>query len=399
MNDEVLVTNQTVIIDNGSGIIKGGFAGHTKPSVLLPAYVGRPKNPRCMTHAPQDEYFVGSSALKYRGLLRLNYPNQHGVINNWEDMERLWVRLFEEMKTEAKEHPVLLTEAPLNPRSNRERCMEVFFENFNVPGLFISIQAVLSLYASGRTGGVVLDVGDGVSHVVPVVEGFALMHSVKRADLAGRDVTEWLASSLRYCGQIFHTSAEMEIVRAIKETACYVATAPFRDDLGREVGGLIKDIDKNKTGRPSSENREQSQTSYTYTLPDGSPLIIGPERYRAPEILFNPSIVGFEYPGVHQLVANSISRTDLDLRKELTSQIILSGGSTLFPGFVDRLLMELKKVIPKDSIIRLYAPPERQLATYVGGAILGSLSTFKQLVITKKLYQEEGSSLIARKAV
>lgn len=167
----------------------------------------------------------------------------------------------------SEEHPVLLTDAPLNPQRNRERATEIFFETFNVPALFFSIQAVLALYASGRTSGIVLDCGDGVSHAVPVYEGFATPHAIMRTDVAGRDVTRYLQLLLRKEGHIFHTSAEFQIVRQIKEAACYVSLNASREEI------------------------EAGNQSSLYTLPDGRVIDIRLARFRAPEILFRPDLV------------------------------------------------------------------------------------------------------------
>eukprot|EP00392_Amoebophrya_sp_AT5.2_P014326 g14475.t1 len=221
-----VIANQPVVIDNGSGVMKAGIAGDEAPKCVFPNYVGRPKHERAMAGAAEGEIFIGDSATHLRGLLTCNYPVQHGVVEDWLEMEQIWHHVYNEMKIASEEHPVLLTEAPLNPARNREKAAEVFFESFNTPALFVSAQAILlwsdqlvtlirsylSLYASGRTTGVVLDSGDGVSHVVPVYEGFALGHAIQRMDVAGRDVTDSLVLQLRRQGHVFHTSAEREIV-------------------------------------------------------------------------------------------------------------------------------------------------------------------------------------------
>merc|ERR1719265_1005795 len=179
-----------------------------------------------MAGAAEGDLWIGSRAEELRGILTLKYPMGHGIVDDWNDMEHIWRHIYSEMKVVAEEHPVLLTEAPLNPRKNREKAAEIFFETFGTPALFVSWQAILALYASGRTTGVVLDSGDGVTHCVPVYEGFALPHAVTRADIAGRDVTAHLQSLLRRSGHIYHTSAEREVVRQIKEQECYVAFNP-----------------------------------------------------------------------------------------------------------------------------------------------------------------------------
>eukprot|EP00096_Caligus_rogercresseyi_P004910 TRINITY_DN1954_c0_g1_i4.p1 TRINITY_DN1954_c0_g1~~TRINITY_DN1954_c0_g1_i4.p1 ORF type:complete len:313 (+),score=94.34 TRINITY_DN1954_c0_g1_i4:109-1047(+) len=278
----------------------------------------------------------------------------------------------DQLHTFSEEHPVLLTEAPLNPRRNREKSAEIFFETFNVPALFLSMQAVLSLYATGRTTGVVLDSGDGVTHAVPIYEGFALPHSVMRVDVAGRDVTRHLKLLLRKEGVNFRTTAEFEIVRTIKERACYLASNPQKEE------GL--DTER-----------------HAYSLPDGSTLEIGPARFRAPEVLFRPDLIGEECEGLHETLVFSIIKSDMDLRKVLFQNIVLSGGSTLFKGFGDRLLSEVKKYAPKDIKIRISAPQERLYSTWIGGSILASLDTFKKMWVSKREYDEEGHRAIHRK--
>jgi len=373
-----VIANQTLVIDNGSGYMKAGFAGGDKPKSYFPTFVGRPRAhvKRVLVGSDEADYFLGQRAQELKGILSLKYPMSHGIVDDWLDMETIWHYVYQEMKVNSEEHPVLLTEAPLNPRKNREKAAEIFFETFNAPALFFSVQAILSLYASGRTTGVVLDSGDGVTHVVPVFEGFAMAHSITRADIAGRDVTDYLMLQLRRAGHIFHTSSEKEVVRSIKEKSCYVAFNPQKEE---------------------HQEHEKASSGHTYQLPDGSAIPLGAERFRAPEILFHPNIIGLEYPGIPDLLVSSIQRTDLDIRRCLYSQIVLSGGSTMFQGFGDRLLNEVRKLAPKDIKIRISAPPERQLSTWKGGSILATLATFKKMWVSKEEFDEEGFAVVHRK--
>eukprot|EP01069_Polyplicarium_translucidae_P001470 Polyplicarium_translucidae@DN1675_c0_g1_i1.p1 len=375
---EDVIANQPVVIDNGTGVMKAGFAGDDSPKCIFPSFVGRPKHRRVMAGAVEGDVFVGSKAEELRGLLLLKYPISHGVVEDWNAMDHIWNHVYGELKVNAEEHPVLLTEAPLNPRKNRERAAEVFFETFSCPALFVSVQAILALYSSGRTTGVVLDSGDGVTHAVPVYEGFALSHAICRSDIAGRDVTQCLAMQLRRAGHVFSTTAEFEAVKSIKETACYVSFNPQKEEL-------------------QEHDKAGSATGFPYQLPDGTSLMVGAERFRAPEVLFLPLTIGSEYPGIHEMLVASITKADLDLRKTLYSQIVLSGGSTMFSGFGDRLLNEVRKLAPKDIRIRISAPPERKLSTWVGGSILSSLATFKKMWVSKLEYEEEGPGVLHRK--
>lgn len=284
----------------------------------------------------------GDEVLKHRSYLEVSHPMENGIIQNWDDMELLWEHTFTQcLGITPAEHKILLTEPPLNPRKNRERMVQTMFEKFGFRGAYVGVQAVLTLYAQGLQSGVVVDSGDGVTHIVPVFDGYSMPHLIKRLDIAGRDITRQLIKLLFARGYTFNKTADFETVREIKERLCYVSANLDTDrKLALETTVLIKD----------------------YTLPDGRSIKVGAERFEAPEILFQPHLVDRECPGLSEQLFLAIQGADMDLRPELYKHIVLSGGTTMYPGLPTRLENDLQRlyldrVLKGDTLRQSVSPP------------------------------------------
>jgi len=251
------------------------------------------------------------------------------MVRDWDLLEKhLHYTYFERLHAAPEVHPLLISEPPLNPRLNRERLCELLFETFNMPAVFLQQQCILSLSASGRTTGIVLDSGEGVTHTVPIYEGYALPHAIIRLEVAGLDICASLQHQLEVRGYAFQTPAEKDIIRDIKEKLTFVSLDREED---KQLGLLLPPHSLSPHPLPFHclSAQRGTQLDRTYEMPDGTIIALGAERFEGPEALFQPSLVGRDALGLHELAFASIQRCDVDVRRELYANLILSGGSTV----------------------------------------------------------------------
>jgi len=384
--------NDVVVCDNGTGYVKVGFAGTNFPESVFPSMVGRPQlraEMESLEGTELKDIMIGDEAEAVRFALEINYPVENGIVKSWEDMEHLWKYTFyDKLKINPSEHKIMLTEAPLNPKNNRKRTIQTMFEKYQFAGAHMSIQAMLVLYAQGLLTGVVVDSGDGVTHVVPVFEGFVPQHLIRRLDVAGRHITRYLMKLLLLRGYTFNRTADFATVQNIKEKLCYTALEPDKEQKLADETTVVME---------------------KYQLPDGNIVRIGRERFMAPEALFRPDLVDCEGDGMADMVFNMIQAADMDCRTEYYKHIVLSGGSSMYPGLPSRLEKNLKelyleKVLKGDTSrldrlkLRIEDPPRRKNMVYLGASVLGDLMRDRNdFWILKKDYDEMGIDRVLAK--
>jgi actin len=369
-----------VCLDNGTSEVKIGFGGEEAPRAIVPNMTGTTKQASILVGTGNKKNYIGPEAIARKGTLHLQSPMSHGNVIDWDAMEQVWKYAYmNELKISPEEHPVLMTFNQSNV-TNNEKTLELFFEKFQVPALYIGVQSLYSLYGSGRVSGLVVDVGDGVVSTLPIFDGQYLRHARTRVDLGGRDITEYLATLLLLRGVNLTNPTELELVKLIKHKYCFVSES-YDEDMKKA--------------------QDSSAFDSTFILPDGRELKFSEERFKATEILFNPGMIGLESDGIHENVSLSIRRSDIDLRKTLCENIVPVGGTTLLGGFDNRLTQELINIVPGNMKVKVVTPDSRHYLPWIGMSIyaaLNGLSTHS-LWITKEDYEENGAVELVEKRV
>ncbi|XP_072170601.1 actin-1-like [Diadema setosum] len=368
---------RTVIVDCSSLTCRAGFAGEDEPRVIFPAVVGRPKTQEASTNSTGlKDVYIGREAEEKKDILDRTWPVENGFVTDWDDMEKIWHHTFyDELQVFPYEHPVLLTEHPMNPTFSREKLALEMFELFNVPALYLLSHPVASLIAADITTGLVLDVGQGSIHTIPVYEGHVLRHTVGHVDFAGSTHSDFMFKLLRKRGYPFETIDDLRIAKDIKEKMCYVAV-----DFEKEM---------------EIANSISSTITEHYTLPDGQVVTVGKERFVVPELFFDPNLMKLEIPGIHEAIQNTVMRCDVDIRNDLLANIVLSGGPTMYPGLSERLQKELATLFPSSTEVKVTAP--RNHASWVGGSMFAIQSQLSGgLWVCKVEYDECGPRIVRR---
>jgi len=369
--------------DNGTGFMKIGFAGKKRPSYVFPTMLGTP--------------VVGKRVVGLKSMLQLSRPVKRGTIENWDVMKMLWDFAFKLLKVTPSECKVLLTEPLFTPDKTREKVAEVMFEEFNVRALQIEAQPLLALYAYGKSTGMIVDIGHGLTQLVPIYRGFIIPKAVRIVPLGGQDITTYLIRLLMHRGYYLTTIMGMEIAKEIKERLCYVALDPKEEaEKMRRRRAWPEDL---YTGI-AEEGMEVKRAKGTYRLVDGTVIRLEEEVFLAPEVLFNPSLIGADIKPLPSLIVDSIMACDIDLRKELIKHIILCGGTSMLKGLPERLMKELVNGLRKRGIKtkpRVITPKLREIFVWIGASKLASLVEERDLWVYKEEYEEHGVRIFREK--
>lgn len=365
------MANLTVVLDLGSFASKAGYAGEDFPSQVFFTMVGTPKYQQIdfdYGGTKQEEFYVGDE-IQSLGLFKILYPIEKGKIQDWISFEKIIDYIFYNLRVDPSLVNVLFAVHPLFPKQDLERLFKLFLEHYQCMAFYPVLDSMLTLYSGGFQTGLVVEIGDSLTRIVPIYEGYKIDHAIRVLELGGKALTKYMEKILGEIGFSADSSIRRELVRALKEKACFVSL-DFKEDLKR-----IEQYEK------------------PYSLPDGSTIKLSEERFRVPELLFNPTMELEEDP-LPQAIMDVIEECDVDIRPELLNNIFLSGGSSMFPNLKARIHQELEleliKRKKKQQTVKIIAPRERVFSVWVGGSILSLLPEFQNLWITRAKYFNEG---------
>ncbi|KAL4443112.1 hypothetical protein ABPG74_002179 [Tetrahymena malaccensis] len=416
MDNKCFIENKVAIIDNGTGYTKMGWGGNIEPTYDIPTVISDNSDKNSVqvskNYNEQLDFCIGHDALNQQVK---TYPMKSGIVTDWTLMEKFWQKsIFDYLRCDPDETTFVLTEPPMNPPENRENIAEIFFETFNAKSIYIGVQAVLALYSNqmheqnAQTGnkltGCVLDSGDGVTHIIPVSDGYVIGSCIKHIPLAGRDITNFIAQMIRDRGEKVNNQDINRISAEIKEKYGYVAPK-----------GLLQEFERydkpGKDGKPSNKFKQYTFESQVdkkqYTMD------VGYERFLGPEMFFYPEFFDSKWrTSIDECIDNAIQGSPIDTRRHLYSNIVLSGGSTMFEGFTDRLQSAIQKRVddrllrystalskPQPITVQVAQNPHQRFSVWQGGSLLSIKPGFEKVCKSRQEYLEYGPSIVRQNAV
>lgn len=368
------MSTSSIVIDIGSGFCKAGFANESAPHSVFPTIVGNPRHKGSIIGQQSQESYVGNDAFDKIGILNIDYPVRSGFVMNWNELIQIFNYIYEnELKVNSNEHPVLLTDSIKSDKRQREKSLQVFFEQFQVPLFSICKQSALSVFSTGQKSGLSIDVGYETIQIVPVHECQSLQSESKCINFGGRELTNLFLKAQKERGFQLSDITGLLISSEIKEKYGYVAL------------NYQNEIEKYN---PSCDVSYQSQ--------DGDEFKVSDERFKIPELLFNPSLNGLNFPSIQKAAMDSIMNCDASIRAQLFDNVVLCGGSSLFNGFAERFESELSQIVEKSAKINIVAQQNRSFSTWIGGSVFASSDDFEGVAVSKAEYDEKGTAIVSK---
>ncbi|KAL3699170.1 hypothetical protein R1sor_017192 [Riccia sorocarpa] len=439
-----------IVLDLGSHSCKAGYAGEDAPKAVLPSWVGsidaqylppEPEQPTKMAIDGENNAVADSKTGKsadaaakkptrklYTGVQAMGYRRDYmevipalkdGLINDWEVVESIWDHtLKDRLMIDPKEHPMLLAEPSFNTAQHREKVVELMFEKYQIPALFLAKNAVLTSFASGRATSLVVDCGGGSTTVAAVHDGYVLQKAIVRSPIGGEFLTDCMLKTLESRGitmrprysfkrkEIRPGEFELQVLDFPNTTESYKLY------MQRAVAADVKESVCRVPDVLFEESAYANIPTTPYELPDGQTIEVGADRFKIPDLMFNPSLVqtvpgmekfaetGSSVRGLPQMVIESINKCDVDIRRELFSSILLAGGTAAMQQIKERLEKDLIEEAPQAARVKVLASGnaiERRFSVWIGGSILASLGSFQQMWLSKSEYEEHGASYVHRK--
>lgn len=431
-----------IVVDLGSHSCKAGYAGEDAPKAVFPSVVGsieqasladavkvegETEEMKTTVKTGESEkgkarrnLYVATQALGYRrDNMEVLPAMKDGVIADWEIVDKIWDHAFRErLLVDPKEHPMLLAEPSTNTQQHREKTVELMFEKYRIPALFLAKNAVLTSFATGRATSLVVDCGGGSTTAVAVHDGYVLQKAVVSSPVGGEVLTDCLLKTLESRGIKIRPRFSFKR-KEVRPGEFEVANLEFPSTtesyyryMQRQVAADIKEAVCRVPDSNFDENAYANIPTTPYELPDGQTIEVASDRFKIPDLLFNPSLIqtipGMEnFPvdpnslkGVPQMVIESINKCDVDIRRELFSSILLAGGTAAMQQMKERLEKELMEEAPQAARVKVLASGnaiERRFSVWIGGSILASLGSFQQMWFSKAEYEEHGPSYVQRK--
>lgn len=365
------MANLTVVLDIGQFSSKIGFAGEDNPSNVFLTIVGKPKYHDIEGQYTQQkqELYVGEE-IQSLGLYKIFYPIQKGEVVNWNHFKKIMEYIFYNLRVDSTLVNILYAIHPLFPKKEIHRLFELFLEDYQCMAFYPVLDSMLTLYSGGFQTGLVIEIGDSSTRIIPIYEGYKINHAIKILETGGKVLTRYMGEKIKNSvGFSVDSSLRKELVRALKERACFVSL-DYKEDVKRS-----------------------DQYEKEYSLPDGTTISLSRERFEIPELLFNPTS-DLEAIPLHKAILDSVEACDVDIRSDLLNNIFLSGGSSMFPNLKQRIILELELELmrrkKKDQRIRIIAPRERTYSVWVGGSILAMIPEFEDNWVTRADYFKEG---------